>query len=49
MREAILDAAARLFVEKGYVGTSTNEIGQPRRRAVRHLHPHFQSKLELFL
>ncbi len=28
VREAIVDAAARLFVDKGYVGTSTNEIGQ---------------------
>jgi len=28
VREAILDAAAQLFVEKGYAGTSANEIGQ---------------------
>ena len=28
VREAILEAAAQLFVEKGYVGTSASEIGQ---------------------
>lgn len=48
VREAILDAAAKLFVEKGYVGTSANEIGQRAGVAPSAIYTYFQSKLELF-
>ncbi len=48
VREAIVDAAARLFVDKGYVGTSTNEIGQRAGVAPSAIYTYFDSKLALF-
>ena len=48
IREAILDAAARLFEEKGYVGTSITEIGQAAGVAPSGIYIYFQSKLDLF-
>lgn len=48
VREAILDAAAGLFVEKGYVGTSANEIGQRAGVAPSAIYTYFESKLDLF-
>lgn len=48
VREAILDAASGLFVEKGYVGTSTNEIGQRAGVAPSAIYTYFESKLDLF-
>lgn len=48
VREAILDAAARLFEEKGYVGTSITEIGQAAGLAPSGIYIYFKSKLDLF-
>lgn len=48
VREAILDAAARLFEEKGYVGTSITEIGQAAGVAPSGIYIYFKSKLDLF-
>lgn len=48
VREAILDAATRLFVKKGFVGTSTNDIGQFARVAPSAIYTYFDSKLDLF-
>jgi AcrR family transcriptional regulator len=48
VREAILEAAARLFEEKGYVGTSINEIGQAAGVAPSGIYIYFNSKLDLF-
>jgi AcrR family transcriptional regulator len=48
VREAILDAAAQLFVEKGYAGTSANEIGQRAGVAASAIYTYFESKLDLF-
>jgi AcrR family transcriptional regulator len=48
VREAILDAAARLFEEKGYVGTSITEIGQAAGVAPSGIYIYFKSKLNLF-
>jgi AcrR family transcriptional regulator len=48
VREAIVEAASRLFVEKGYVGTSTNEIGQRAGVAPSAIYTYFDSKLDLF-
>ena len=48
IREAILDAAARLFEEKGYVATSITEIGQAAGVAPSGIYIYFQSKLDLF-
>jgi AcrR family transcriptional regulator len=48
VREAIMEAAARLFEEKGYVGTSIQEIGQAAGVASSGIYIYFNSKLELF-
>lgn len=48
VREAIMEAAARLFEEKGYVGTSMNEIGQAAGVAPSGIYIYFNSKLHLF-
>lgn len=48
VREAILDAATSLFVEKGYAGTSANEIGQRAGVAPSTIYTYFESKLDLF-
>lgn len=48
VREAIVEAAARLFEEKGYVGTSIQEIGQAAGVASSGIYIYFNSKLELF-
>ena len=48
IRDAILDAAARLFEEKGYVGTSMTEIGQAAGVAPSGIYIYFKSKLDLF-
>ncbi|MGE3875043.1 MAG: TetR/AcrR family transcriptional regulator [Parvibaculaceae bacterium] len=48
VRDAIIDAASRLFVDKGYAGTSTNEIGQRAGVAPSAIYTYFDSKLDLF-
>jgi AcrR family transcriptional regulator len=48
IREAIIEAAARLFEEKGYVGTSITEIGQAAGVAPSGIYIYFTSKLDLF-
>ncbi|MBS3649832.1 TetR/AcrR family transcriptional regulator [Pseudaminobacter sp. 19-2017] len=48
VRDAILEAAARLFEEKGYVGTSISEIGQTAGVASSGIYIYFGSKLDLF-
>lgn len=48
VREAILEAATRLFVQKGFVGTSTNDIGRLARVAPSAIYTYFESKLDLF-
>src|SRR5262245_39871258 len=48
VREAIVDPASRLFFDKGYVGTSTNEIGQRAGVAPSAIYIYFDSKLDLF-
>ena len=48
VREAILDAATQLFVDKGYAGTSANEIGQRAGVAPSAIYTYFESKLDLF-
>lgn len=48
VREAIMEAAARLFEEKGYVGTSIQEIGQAAGVASSGIYIYFNSKLDLF-
>jgi AcrR family transcriptional regulator len=48
VREAILDAAARLFREKSYVGTSITEIGQAAGVTPSSIYIYFNSKLDLF-
>ena len=48
IRDAILEAAARLFEEKGYVGTSMTEIGQAAGVAPSGIYIYFNSKLDLF-
>ena len=48
VRDAILDAAATLFIEKGYVGTSASEIGQRAGVAPSAIYTYFDSKLDLF-
>lgn len=48
VREGILDAATQLFFEKGYVGTSTSEIGQRAGVAPSAIYRYFESKLDLF-
>jgi AcrR family transcriptional regulator len=48
VREAILEAATRLFEEKGYVGTSISEIGQAAGVASSGIYIYFNSKLDLF-
>jgi AcrR family transcriptional regulator len=48
VREAILEAAARLFQEKGYVGTAISEIGQAAGVAPSGIYIYFNSKLDLF-
>lgn len=48
VRDAILEAATQLFFEKGYVGTSTNEIGQRAGVAPSAIYTYFDTKLDLF-
>lgn len=48
VREAILDAAARLFEAKGYAGTSISEIGQAAGVTPSRIYVYFNSKLNLF-
>jgi AcrR family transcriptional regulator len=48
VREAIAEAAARLFEEKGYVGTSIQEIGLAAGVASSAIYIYFNSKLDLF-
>jgi AcrR family transcriptional regulator len=48
VREAILEAATLLFVEKGYAGTSASEIGQRAGVAPSAIYTYFESKLDLF-
>jgi AcrR family transcriptional regulator len=48
VREAILEAAARLFEEKSYAGTSASEIGQRAGVAPSAIYTYFESKLDLF-
>lgn len=48
VREAILEAATELFFEKGYVATSTSEIGQRAGVAPSAIYTYFESKLDLF-
>jgi AcrR family transcriptional regulator len=48
VREAILEAATDLFFEKGYVGTSTSEIGQRASVSPSAIYTYFESKLDLF-
>lgn len=46
-RERILDAARRLFVERGYAGTSIRDIAEDLRMTKGSLYYHFSSKEEL--
>lgn len=48
VRESILEAATQLFFDKGYVGTSTSEIGQRAGVAPSAIYRYFESKLDLF-
>lgn len=48
VRESIVAAAARLFIEKGYAGTSASEIGQEAGVAPSTIYTYFESKLDLF-
>lgn len=48
-REAILEAAARLFAEKGFNGTTTREIAEQAGVAEITLFRHFGTKKELLL
>jgi len=47
-RSAILDAAERLFVEKGPAATTTNEIARRARVTKSLIHHHFGTKEELW-
>lgn len=46
-RERILDVARRLFVERGYAGTSIRDIAEDLRMTKGSLYYHFSSKEEL--
>lgn len=48
-REQVLDAAARLFVEKGFSGTSTRDIAKATGMLPGSLYYHFQSKEDLLI
>jgi AcrR family transcriptional regulator len=48
VRESIVAAASRLFIEKGYAGTSASEIGQEAGVAPSTIYTYFESKLDLF-
>jgi AcrR family transcriptional regulator len=48
VRDAIIEAAARLFEEKGYAATSITEIGQAAGVAPSGIYIYFKSKLDLF-
>ncbi|HUG61739.1 MAG TPA: TetR/AcrR family transcriptional regulator [Methylomirabilota bacterium] len=48
VREAIFEAAALLFEQKGYVGTSISEIGQTAGVTPSVIYVYFKSKLHLF-
>src|SRR5512142_87491 len=45
---AIREAAARLFLEKGYQGTSMDEIAAAARISKQTIYTHFESKEQLF-
>jgi len=45
---AIREAAARLFLEKGYLGTSMDEIAAAARISKQTIYTHFSSKEQLF-
>jgi AcrR family transcriptional regulator len=46
---AIVQAAYRLFIQKGYHGTSMRQIAREANLAVASLYNHFQSKEQIFL
>ena len=46
-RQAILEAAERLFAEHGYVGTSVAEIAEEARVALKTVYAVFGTKAEL--
>ena len=48
-RKRILDATAAVFLEKGYEGTSTNEIARRAQTSKQTLYSLFPSKAELFI
>ena len=48
-REQVLDAAARLFVEKGFDGTSTRDIAKATGMLPGSLYYHFSSKEDLLV
>lgn len=48
-REALLDAALRLFAEHGYEGTSVEEISHRAHVAVGGFYQHFRSKRQILL
>ncbi|PJF45437.1 MAG: TetR/AcrR family transcriptional regulator, partial [Candidatus Thermofonsia Clade 3 bacterium] len=48
-RERILDAAERLFAERGFAGTSLRDITSEARVNLAAVNYHFGSKDELFL
>jgi AcrR family transcriptional regulator len=48
-RDQILDAAARVFAEKGYAGASVEEIAESAGFSTGALYSNFDSKQELFL
>ncbi|MGK2287115.1 TetR/AcrR family transcriptional regulator [Pedomonas sp. V897] len=47
-REAILDAAERIFAERGYHGTSLRDVAQDARAGIGLLNYYFPTKAELF-
>lgn len=49
MKDIIIDAAARLFTEKGYYSTSMDDVAKEAGVAKGSLYYHFKNKSQLFL